>query len=228
MTIGIFTALEKEADSFLRQCKAIRMNDGHFSVWEFMLGGCNAVLCCPPSVGEIAASAACQLLISKYKVDIILNFGIAGALTDQTALLSTVFAKSVVHYTMDTSAVDGIEKGRYQFFDGIAVECDRDLLAAGQSVCDLPAVRCASADKFVADPQEKQDLSDRFGTQICDMESAGVLFTCKFNGVSCLIVKCISDSLCGGADEYEQNSRKAANGFFDYAQKLALTLNSGK
>lgn len=40
-----------------------------------------------------------------------------------------------------------------------------------------------------------------------------MLFTCKFNGVPCLLIKCVSDSLYGGSGEYDKNSDKAAQHF---------------
>ncbi len=129
--------------------------------------------------------------------------------------------KDVVHYGMDTSEIDHVPVGKYECFDGIAVECDTNLIERALQIVDLPLARCASADKFVADPKQKSALNQNFGAEICDMESAGVLFTCKFNGVPCLMVKCVSDSLIGGANEYEQNCIKAANNFFALAARIA-------
>lgn len=224
MTIGIFTAMEKEAHSFLAKGDYIKSMDGLFSVYKFTLAGRDVVLCCPPSVGEIAASAACQLLITKYHADVILNFGVVGALTDKTSLMSTVLVESVVHYDMDTSVIDKLPVGRYGCFDDVAVECDKSLLKRALSVANLPVVRCASADKFVAAPADKYALNVNFGAEICDMESAGVLFACKFNDVPCLLVKCISDSLFGGCSEYRQNSLKATEGFMSLAEAICSNL----
>ena len=212
MKIGIFTAVDTEALSFV-SAGAVKEVNGAFTVYFFKLGSHDAVLCCPPSVGEIAAAAACQLLITEYKVDVIFNFGVVGALTENTSLFSTVLVKDVVHYDMDTSQIDPFPVGRYECFDDVAVPCDSVLLARALSACNIPVVRCASADKFVSDPARKAALNTNFGAQICDMESAGILFTCKFNNIPCLLVKCVSDSLTGGANEYEQNSVRAAENF---------------
>lgn len=220
MTIGIFTAMEKEARSFLQDGSYTQSAYGNFSIYNFKLAGHDAVLCCPPTVGEIAAASACQLLISKFNVEVIFNFGVVGALTELSSLLSTVIVKSVVHYDMDTSVIDKVPQGRYRCFDDIAVQCDKRLIDKAFAVIDLPVVTCASADKFVADPAQKALLAAKFGADICDMESAGVLFTCRFNNVPCLMVKCISDSLFGGTNEYEQNSVKAAAGFMSLASKI--------
>ena len=223
MRIGIFTAMQKEAASFLSRTTQ-QKRCGAFDVYSFSLGAHDAYLCCPPTVGTIAASAACQLLISEFKVDVILNFGVVGALTEKTSLASTVLVSSVVHYAMDVSAVDNIPVGRYGCFDDVAVPCDERLLNIAQQVENLPLVRCASADVFVDSAEDKAALNANFGAEICDMESAGVLFACKFNNVPCLLVKCISDSLFGGYGEYLENVNRATEGFFQFAEKLAHNL----
>lgn len=225
MTIGIFTAMEKEARSFLRASAYEQTMRGGFKIFKFTLGKHDAVLCCPPSVGEIAAASACQLLISHFGAEIILNFGVVGALTEQGSLLSTVFVKSVVHYDMDVTEIEErASVGGYGCFDDVAVNCDERLLSRALSIADMPLVVCASADKFVASPQKKSALAKQFGADICDMESAGVLFACRFNNIPCLMVKCVSDSLFGGSGEYERNSLKAAEGFMALADKICSKL----
>lgn len=223
MKIGIFTAMEKEATSFL-QGDVFKETVGSFTVYHLQLGRHDAVLCCPPSVGEIAASAACQLLITKYNVDCILNFGVVGALTPKASVQSFVYVKDVVHYDMDVSAADGTPIGRYGCFDDVAVKCDETLLNKAITINNLPTVRCASADKFVDAVEHKSAINTNFGAEICDMESAGIVFACRFNNVPCLLVKCISDSLTGGYGEYCDNVLIACKGFFTFAEQLANNL----
>ncbi len=222
MKIGIFTAMEKEARTFLQN--ATKINDGAFSIYTFKLGNHDAVLCCPATVGEIAAAASVQLLITKYNVEVILNFGVVGSLTAEMSLCSTVIVKDVVHYDMDTSAIDKIPVGRYGCFEDIAVATDKNLVQKALAVQNLPLVRCASADKFVDHASSKSYLRTEFDADICDMESAGILFTCRFNNVPCLLVKCISDSLFGGHVEYRQTTSQATEGFFHLALKIVEQL----
>lgn len=218
MKIGIFTAMEKEAVSFFDN--ATKTMDGNFAIYHFHLGVHDAVLCVPPTVGEITAAASCQLLISKYHVDIILNFGVVGALTQKTSLCSTVLVKDVVHYDMDTSCVDNIPVGRYCCFDDVAIPTDQTLIKKALQFEDMPTVRCASADKFVDDATAKSNLHTQFDADICDMESAGIVMTCRFNNVPCLLVKCISDSLFGGFEEFRLTTTQVTKGFLDLATKI--------
>ena len=223
MKIGIFTAMEKEAASFLKG-EVTKDIVGMFTFYKFTLGKHDAVLCCPPSVGEIAASATCQLLITKYNVDCIINFGVVGALTSNASVQSFVYVRDVIHYDMDVSQADGYPVGKYVCFDDVAVQCDKTLLDRALQFNNLPTVRCASADKFVGTAEGKTALNKKFGAEICDMESAGILFACRFNNVPCLFVKCISDSLTGGYGEYRDNVFIACQGFFAFAEQLADNL----
>lgn len=224
MKIGIFTAMEMEAVSFLKS-DTPKTKVGAFDVYTLKLGKHDAYLCRPPSVGEIAAASACQMLISHFGVELILNFGVVGALTKDTSLLSTVLVESVVHYDMDTHEIDEWPVGLYGCFGDVVVPCDESLLKRALSVVKMPLVRCASADKFVSAIESKTALNAQFGAEICDMESAGILFACKFNQIPCLLVKCVSDSLCGGNLEYRDYAQNAAQGFFDFAEKLASALD---
>ena len=56
--------------------------------------------------GEIKAAACTQMLIDLYDVELIINYGIVGALRKGLAVTNTCVVERVVHYDMDTSAVD--------------------------------------------------------------------------------------------------------------------------
>ncbi len=223
MTIGIFTAMQKEATSFLKD-GVVAEKVGDFCFYRFKLGAHDAVLCCPPYVGEIAAASATQLLITHYKAAVVFNFGVVGALTDEVALYDLVYVRDVVHYDMDTSVVDGEPVGRYSCFEDVAVSASRALLSKAIDARACPLARCASADKFVSSPVQKENLHLNFGADVCDMESAAVLFTCNFNHVPCLLVKCISDSRGGGYDEYKLNVHEACKDFWTLATQISANL----
>lgn len=219
MTIGIFTAMQSEARSFVT-ADSVTERVGEFTFVKFELNGAQAVLCVPPSVGEICASAAVQLLISRFNVNVVLNFGVVGALTEQASHYNMVYVSHVTHYDMDTSSIDNCGVGYYCTFSTDSFAADEQLLASAKQVLDLPVVKCASADKFVSDSAVKADLADRFGADICDMESAGVLIACKLNNVPCLFVKCIADTLFGGAEEYSTKIQSILYDFRAVAQQI--------
>ena len=73
---------------------------------------------------------------------------------------------------------------------------------AVQIAPELKRVVCASADKFVDGQEAKNALHEKYGADICEMESAAVVLTCNRSGVPCLLIKTVSDGLMGGAEEF--------------------------
>lgn len=171
--------------------------------------------------GEIAAAAGTQLLISEYKADWILNFGVVGGLTEEMTLTRTCVVEKVVHYDFDTGEADGTPVGRYLEYPDIYLPTDAALLEKARRICpSLTPVICASADKFVADPEKKRELHRRFGADICEMEAAGIVLTCNRSRVPCLLIKAVSDSITGGAQEFWNTVGEAAAVCLEIADRI--------
>lgn len=110
--------------------------------------------------GEIFASAGTQYLITKYNVELIVNFGIVGALTEELSHESVCLVEKVVHYDFDTSAVDNCAVGRYLNYESEYIGVNKKLLDVAKSVFpNLKEVICASGDKFVADSEQKKEFT---------------------------------------------------------------------
>ena len=71
--------------------------------------------------GEIKAAACTQMLIDLFDVELVINYGVVGALREELAATNTCVVERVVHYDMDTSAVDNCEVGRYLEYDDIYI-----------------------------------------------------------------------------------------------------------
>ena len=221
MTVGIVVAMDKEVAPFLKGKNATEIRYGKYSVFNFKLAGKDIYLIRQYSVGEICAAGATQILITKFGADVILNFGVVGALTSEISLLSTMAVGSVVHYAMDTTSFNGYELGKYSCFDDVAIACDKKLLDIVSGIVpELPVVRCASADKFVDSAQEKRFLNEQFKADICDMESAGIVITCAFNEIPCLLIKTVSDSLTGGGKQYSETVLQAVTQYVSVVEKV--------
>ncbi len=224
-TIGMVVAMQSEVESFLsaKKLKVERIKYGGFDVMKFNLGQ-NEVYCVRSGVGEIFASAATQMLISVYKVEVIINFGVCGALTERLGVGEVALVEGVVHYDFDTSPIDGCEIGRYLQYPEVTLRPDKALLELAKKVNpQIQSVVCASADKFVADEKIKENLAKTYGTDVCEMESAGVLLACLNMEVPCLIVKAISDGK-GGVEEFKQMVTHASQQYVEFVQKLSEIL----
>lgn len=204
MKIGMIVAMNDEVDALLRKVGSPLRTDefGGYAVHVYTVGK-NELFVVKSGVGEIYAAAATQMLITKYDIGMIVNFGICGGLTPDMALKRAVVVEKVVHYDFDTSAVDNCEPGIYPDYPDIYIPTSAELVSAAlEADPGLEKVICASADKFVADPERKAELNRLYGAKICEMESAGILLTANRAGVPVLMIKAVSDSVGGGADEF--------------------------
>ena len=166
---------------------------GIFSVKEYVYAG-KELYFATCTEGEITASACTQYLITKFGVELIFNYGLAGSL-DGRGLGETFLIKGVVHYEFDLSPLNGDPAGKYDRFPSVIVPTDDKMRAKIREICpELTEVVCASGDKFVADTAFKERLNKTYGASVCEMESAGVLFTSINAGVPQVIIKVVSDS----------------------------------
>ena len=171
--------------------------------------------------GEIAAAAATQFLITQFNVEYIVNFGVVGGLTEEMSTTKTCIVEKVVHYDFDTSLVDNCEVGRYIDYPSVYLHTSKELLDKALHICpDLKKVICASGDKFIADREKKEELHRLYNADICEMEAAAIVLTCDRNKVPCLLIKCISDGISGGADEFLKEVNNSADICLEITDKI--------
>ena len=108
--IGMVTAVE--IDSVMRKYSdsLVKEEVKGFDVYSIDFGD-KIMYVAYSGAGEIRAAACTQMLISRFAVDMVVNFGVVGALRDEIKVLNTCVVDKIVHYDMDTSAVDNCEVG---------------------------------------------------------------------------------------------------------------------
>jgi len=162
-------------------------------------------------MGEIAASAGTQYLITRFQVDAVCNFGVVGGLSESMSTSKICIVDRVVHYKYDCSEFMPLKIGQVADHDSVYLPTTPSLVEKAQAILpELPRVICCSGDKFVGTAEEKASIRERFAGDICDMESAGIVLTCEANNTPCLLLKAVSDSLSGGAGEFYENLLSAA------------------
>lgn len=177
--------------------------------YQLHLGELYVISC---GAGQIAAAAGTQFLIDYFHVDMIINFGIVGGLTPQMTVIKTCIVESVIHYDFDTSTVDNCEVGRYLSYPDIRIPLNKELIESALKIQpDLEKVVCASGDKFIATKEQKQNLHKTFNADIVEMEAAGIVITCDKNKIPCMLIKTVSDSISGGAEEFRKTALMAAD-----------------
>lgn len=203
--IGMIVAMMDEMQSALMKYgKPLKeIKEKPFTVLIYEVNGVELHMI-QSGIGEIAAAAATQYLISVSKVDVIVNYGIVGGLTNKMSLVTTCVVDKVVHHAFDLMYDENwkkIPKAYYVELDSKYIELDKELQKIALSkIPTLKPVVCASADKFIDTDDERKKLHKEFGADICDMEIAAIALTCHRNTIPCLSIKSVSDAI---GEEYD-------------------------
>ncbi|MBQ9735596.1 MAG: 5'-methylthioadenosine/adenosylhomocysteine nucleosidase [Clostridia bacterium] len=154
-------------------------------------------------IGKVFAAVCAQTMILCYAPSLLINTGVAGTLTTALSVGDVAVASSLVQHDMDTSPlgdpvglVSGINK-IYFDADGRAVEafCACVQAEGGKSVVGT----VASGDQFIASPEKKKAIVERFCTVACEMEGAAIAHVAFINGTPFAVLRAISDSADGEA-----------------------------
>ena len=218
--IGMVVAMRKEILPLIENSGLEVSNEsvGKYQISSFKYLD-KEIIIVESGVGEIYAAGATQLLISKYEVECIINFGVCGLLNDKLNLLETVLVDGIVHYDFDLSKIDNLPVGQYPNMDRV-IPCKNSLMDVVTSINpSIQKVICASADKFVVDEDVKDNLYKEYDASICEMESAGVALTCLNNNIPFVVIKAVSDGK-GGVDEYRKLVMSASKSYIELIYKV--------
>ena len=219
--IGMVVAMDKEVTPFLEKAGNVISEEivSGFCVKKFIISN-KEIYLIKSGIGEIYAAGATQVLITKYQVDAILNFGVCGSLVNEVGVEDTVFVDGVAHYDFDLSPIDSVEVGQYPGYNSPVIKIDNELLTLAKNYfSNIKTAICASADKFVADESIKQNLHVFYNASVCDMECAGVLLTALNAKVPVLIIKAVSDGK-GGVEEFNRRVHSSAKVYIDMVNRL--------
>ena len=225
MRIGLVVAIEMDPIfAYYKDIEEIKDVPNGFKLYKSQKEN-SEIYILQTGMGEIAASAGVQYLISVCKVDVIVNYGVVGGLTTDMSKHKVCVLNRVVHYKYDCSGFMDLKVGQVDGYDSVFIPTDKNLYEHAVKINpDLMLATCCSGDKFVDSAEEKNELHEQFEGDVCDMESAGVVLTCKINNVPCLLLKAVSDGLVGGANEFYDELQEASAKCLSIADEIISTL----
>ena len=134
--IGIICAMQIEADGIIALCSGVK-TENHFNM-TFNFGRlCDkdvVVVVC--GVGKVNAAMCATVMIERFSPDVIVNSGVAGAVSPLVKVGDIVVATKSVEHDMNTSAL-GDRQGEVSFPDGEVMyfECDKKASRLLEEVC---------------------------------------------------------------------------------------------
>ena len=172
-------------------------------------------------VGKVFAAICAEAMIIKFKVDALINTGVAGNVSD-LKIKDIVIAKKVVQYDMDSSAL-GDPVGMISGINKIYFEADETLITVAKKTAAALGYEAvygvvATGDKFVADKDLKNYLNSSFGASCAEMEGGSIGHVAYVNNVPFAVIRAISDG-DGAAMDF--------NKFCNVAAKRSVNLIAG-
>lgn len=222
--IGLIVATETEFKTIFENSKTLvfeQKETAPFPVFYTKINN-SEIYAILSSIGGVFAGAATQHLIDKYNINLIINYGVAGALVDSFNLFETVIVDKIIDYLYDVSEIDNCKIGEHiETFKGQYMECDKDMIDFTlKNIDGIKAVTCASGPKFVSNEDEKQKINETYNAYICDMESSSIWLVAYKNNIKALFVKGISDTKKGGANEYLTLLKESCAATFNILLKI--------
>ena len=168
--------------------------------------------------GKIQCASAAQLIIDRFKPDIVMGVGGAGALSPKLDIFDIVCGEYAYEYdvctfeefpryadelTTSTILTDLSEEGKdilHQF--GKQVESEKSISFGIGNI--------ASGEKVIKDRTLREKLHSAFQAMACNWESSAILKTAKLNGIRSMAFHVISDKAGKEvAEELKANWKKA-------------------
>jgi len=203
--IGIIGAMEEEVSELKAAMDSPKVYEqASMSFYEGTLMGKEAVVV-RSGIGKVNAAICAQVLIDHFKVDALINSGVAGSLDASIDIGDIVISTDVLHHDMNATLF-GDPLGQVPRMETLAFPADEELMqkaveANAQANPDIHTFtgRIASGDQFVASDDTKQFISQNFQALCAEMEGAGVAQAAYLNQVPFVIIRAISDKADGSA-----------------------------
>ena len=203
--IGIIAAMQVEAEALKKKIASPRETTLSGIVFtEGKLCGMPVVLAVCGE-GKVNAAICAQTMILSHKVDLLLNTGVAGNLSDALNVGDVAIASDTVEHDYDISPL-GYAPGMVLGVNQIHVPCDEDAVAMISEILTELKVKhlvgtVASGDQFISGGERKVRIKELFHAIACEMEGAAIGHVAALNGVGFVVIRAISDNADGSAPE---------------------------
>jgi adenosylhomocysteine nucleosidase len=213
--IGAVIAMQSEADILLNQMKIEReLTVSGKQVFVGRAFGKDVALCLC-GIGKVNAALGTQVLVSKFGVEKLVNFGVAGGLNDGTKLCQVYQIEAAVQFDFDLTQLNGTKMGTLD-------EYQENYLNCNQFRADFPKKRLGTADRFNDSVDDYKLLTEELKADIRDMEGCAVVQAAYCAQLPVFMMKAISDVAGSGntAEQYFANKTKALENLKAYLPTL--------
>lgn len=193
--IGVVIAMKSEADILLGDMQIVSaLTISGKPVYIGKAYGKDVALCIC-GVGKVNAGIGTQLLVSKFDVKSLLNFGVAGGLNEGTKLCQVYQISAAVQFDFDLTQLNGTKIGTLD-------EYTENYLSLNL-LPNFEKKKLGTSDRFNDSPADYKLLTEELHADIRDMEGAAIVQAGYCAQLPVYSVKAISD-VAGSGSTTEQ------------------------
>ncbi len=202
--IGVVIAMQSEADILLDEMQVVRsLTVSGKKIHVGKVYGKDVALCVC-GVGKVNAALGTQVLVSKFDVEKLFNFGVSGGLNPSTELTKVYQIAEAVQFDFDLVQLNGTKIGTLN-------EYEENYLALNLLPLPLEHRKLGTADRFNDNPADYELLTSDLYADIRDMEGAAIVQAAYAAELPVYSIKAISDVAGSGSttEQFLQNKDKA-------------------
>ncbi len=226
--IAIMGAMPEEIEPLLKKVDNVKeVKYANNTYYEATYKGKELVIAYS-KIGKVFSSLTAVSLLEKFKCDMLLFSGVAGAINPNLNIGDLVIADKLCQHDLDIS-IFGHDFGYVPEGDKF-VQTDKELreiakIVAQENGLNLIEGTIATGDQFVASNERKEFIAKNFGADALEMEGASVAVVCDALNISFFILRAISDTANDDAgmdfDEFMVGSAKiSANFILNMVEKI--------
>ena len=219
--IGIIGAMDVEIEALVSQMSSkeqIAIHNLNFYKGSLFNKDVIIVKC---GIGKVNAAICTQTMILNFKVDRIINTGIAGAVGNSLNIYDFVISTQAVYHDFDTQFFGyklGQVPGMPEYF-----KADEKLVEKVAGAFENTSFAkehkikkglIASGDQFIAGGEKKAFIINTFHPECVEMEGCAIAHTCHASNIPFVIIRCMSDA----ADENVKTT---------YSEEIAGSMSTG-
>lgn len=194
--IGIIFAMKEELDSLLKYLKIEKeYNIFDLKFYEGMIHN-NYCILIESGVGKVNSARCTQILIDNMDVDMIINIGVAGGISEKLKVCDIVIGEKLVQHDFDITAFNH-EKG-YIPNVGVYIDSDTYLVNIAKECINNKKYNVvsgiiASGDIFCTESWMSKKINTKFNALCVEMEGASIAQVCYLSNIPFIVIRSISD-----------------------------------
>lgn len=202
--IGAVIAMQSEAEILLSEMQINRsLTISGKTVYVGVAYG-KDIAVCVCGVGKVNAALGAQLLVSKFDVEKLLNFGVSGGLNNGTELCQVYQIEAATQFDFDLAQLNGTCVGTLN-------EYTEPYLSLNLLNLPYEKRKLATADRFNDSVDDYNLLSKELKADIRDMEGGAIVQAAYATSLPVYSIKAISDVAGSGSttEQFLVNKDKA-------------------